>query len=170
MKTTWPIVVVYEDDRVKQKAVEFCDELLKRFWAEGGVDIDWLEVERLEHPKTARVAGKKAAEAEYVIVALRAEGGIPEGIKAWIESWLHLRGDREGALVGLVGSHAGGREKHLYLRNAAMRGGFDYLTEVPQAIAQPIPDSLEYCTLRAQQVTGVLTDILRRRIEPRTQL
>jgi hypothetical protein len=43
----------------------------------------------------------------------------------------------------------------------------DYLTEVPQEITQPIPNSLESFSERAQQVTSVLREILHKPTLPR---
>jgi hypothetical protein len=43
----------------------------------------------------------------------------------------------------------------------------DYLTEVPQEIAQPIPDSLESFSERAQYMTSVLDEILHKPTLPR---
>jgi len=42
----------------------------------------------------------------------------------------------------------------------------DYLTDVPPEITRPIPDSLESFSERAQQITSVLDEILRKPIHP----
>jgi len=57
-------------------------------------------------------------------------------------------------------------QKHHCLRNAAHHGAMDYLTQVPQDISRPIPDSLDSYTQRADQVTNLLDDILRQQAPP----
>jgi hypothetical protein len=42
----------------------------------------------------------------------------------------------------------------------------DYLTEVPQDISRSIPDSLDSYTERADQVTGLLANILQQQPPP----
>ena len=80
-----------------------------------------------------------------------------------------MRGERDGALISLFGKEAEAEslaEKHGYLRQVAHRGGMDYLTETPQSLSFSIPDSLDWCSARAESVTSVLDEILRTRGAP----
>ncbi len=165
-KATRPVVVIYEDDVAREAAVTFCDQLVQRFWSLCGFDISWWSFQLLAEGRASQEAASKAAGAELVIFAARPEGDLPALVDAWIESWLHLRGDREGALVGLMdpcGTLTGGATtKYLRLRTAAHRAGMDYLTQVPQNFTYAIPNSLESYSERAEQVTSVLDEILQR--------
>ena len=158
MKTTWSVVVVYEDNSARERAVQFCDNLVKRFWSQGEFEVQWCSFGWLKQTSSQLTSEEKAAEADVLVFAARPEGELPVEVATWFENWLHQRGDREGALVDLVApltSH-----KSAYLMHVAHRGGMDYLTGLPQSIGQPIPDSLEYFTERAQEVGGVLEEIL----------
>src|ERR1051326_3401035 len=106
-KTTWPVVVVYEDTAAREEAVKFCDLLIERFWARYGFDVGWWSFASLEASDSAREASQKASEAALIVFATRPEGEIPAGVKAWIATWLSQRGDREGALVGLMDPSGG---------------------------------------------------------------
>jgi hypothetical protein len=164
MKANLSVVVVYEDNVVRERAVGFCDHLVGRFWATCGFDVNWWSFGLLQESLGAGASAEKAAAADLIIFAAQSGEEMPVHVRAWVESWLDRRGDREGALVGLVehsgGASTGAADKQVYLRNIAHRSGMDYLTEVPQNILDLIPESLESYTDRAHQVTGVLDEIL----------
>lgn len=170
MKSIWQVLVVYEDTRTREETVHVCDLLVERSWSRCRFDINWCSFSMLQESLPAREAIEKAIPADLVIFALKPEGEIPERVKVWIESWLELRGKREGRLVGLrdpgPGLSARTPEKYLYLRNVAHRAGMDYLTHVPETIGRAIPDSLESCSERADRVTSVLDEILHQKTLP----
>jgi hypothetical protein len=170
MKANWSVAVVYEDAGMREGAVTFCDHLVARFWTECELDVGWWSFAHLQEPGSAKEAQQKAAKADMIVFATCAEGEIPLEVRAWVEAWLGRRGEREGALVGLlgrgvnqVGEMAG---KHVYLRNVAHRGGMDYLTGLPESISHPIPDSLESLSERADRITSVLDEILHHHSPP----
>ena len=165
MKPKWSVLAVYEDAESRQLAVQFCDCLVQRFWAECALDLSWCDWKGLAHPVAAREAGKKACDAELVIVALSPLGTIPGHVKVWLELAFQSRGEREGVLVGLPeappGYSAEAATTHMYLRKLAHQAGMDYLTAVPENLPTRVPESAEACNQRATQVTSVLDSILR---------
>jgi hypothetical protein len=173
-KAAWSVVVVYEDSEARERAVGFCDQLVGRFWTRFEFDVNWWSFAMLAEAAAAEEAAEKAARANLILVCATPEGDFPSWLEAWLETWLDRRGDGEGLLVGLMESGespgVGEGQKHHCLRNAAHRGGMDYLTQVPQDIARSIPDSLDSYTERADQVTRLLDDILRQRRPPPNQL
>ena len=169
-KAAWSVVVVYEDSATRERAVGFCDQLVKRFWTRFEFDVSWWPFALLGESTAATEAAEKAARAHLIVFSATPEGEFPARVKDWIETWLIRRGDREGMLAGLLepAENPSAREghKHVYLRNAAHRGAMDYLTQVPQDISRSIPDSLDSYTERADQVTSLLDDILRQQPPP----
>jgi len=171
MKRIWSIAVVYGDAKDRAQAVKVCDHLVERFWTQCEFAVSWWSSAMLERPELAQAAAEKAAQSDLLIFTLTAEEELPMPILCWVESWLKLRGERDGALVNLV---AGGLEPergigkaHAYLRNVAHRGGMDYLTHEPETICWAFPDSVESYTSRAHRVTSVLDEILRtQRVPP----
>ena len=163
-------MVVYEDATACERAVGFCDQLVKRFWAGFEFDLSWWKFTQLEDAELAKVAAEKAARADLLVFAANPEGDFPGPVKAWVETWLNQRGDLEGILVGVLEPAGGAADqeglKHHYLRHVAHHGAMDFLTEVPQDISRPIPDSLDSYTERADQVTHVLDDILHQQTLP----
>jgi len=164
MKKTWSIVVIYEDAATREHAVQACDHLVKRFWADGELDVNWWSCDMLANPGMARQGVEKAVQADLIILSLQRDRELASSVSEWIEGWLPERGDREGALVDLTGqdAEAGGAaaERHIYLRHAAHRAGMDYLTREPETISWCLPDSLESVAARADRVTSVLDEIL----------
>jgi hypothetical protein len=161
---------VYEDDEARRSAVQFCDALVNRYWQELGFDVTWERLLDIEAASLDQGKIAKAAEARIMLFALSPQTELSAAAKTWIECWLSSRGDREGVLVGLSGPAAGpsgsATDKSLYLRNAAVRGGMDYLTELPQNLSRSIPDSFESYTARADIVTSVLDEILNKQTPP----
>jgi hypothetical protein len=169
MKPNWPIVAVY-DERCREQAVNFCDSLVQRFWTTADLDVHGASVSNLNDHATFRNSSAKAVGAKFIVFALRPGGEMPSVVCDWIESWLALRGDREGAIVALNDPGAGLgtfiSQKFVYLRNVANRTAMDYLTELPNSAMYPIPDSLDSYSARADQVTSVLDQILHKPVPP----
>jgi hypothetical protein len=169
-RTAWSVVVVYEDGPAREQAVAFCDQLVNRFWARFRFDVNWWSFSLLQKEPTAAEAAEKAAQADLIILSSLQPEDFPAPVKAWIESWLNRRGDREGMLAGLMdpGAVLSGREaqKHHYLRQVARRAAMDYLTQLPQNIWHSIPESLDSYTERAAHVTSVLDEILHQHAPP----
>jgi hypothetical protein len=171
MKTTSSVVVVYEGEMTREVAVSFCDHLVERFWNRCGFDVSWWSFGQLESQRSALQAAERAIEADLIVFATRPEGEIPLAVHGWMESWLGQRGDREGALVDLTERRSGDYDetaRHLYLRKIAHRAGMDYLTQLPENISRPIPDSLESYSERADQVGSVMEEILHQNPPPRS--
>jgi ornithine cyclodeaminase/alanine dehydrogenase-like protein (mu-crystallin family) len=170
MKTE-SVVILFEDKPTREKAVKFCDQLVQRHWTRCEFRLTWLDFLALGDANAARDAAAKIRGADIVVFAARAEGRLPLIVTEWVEGWLANRKDHEGMLAGLIdgGPLATGwaADKHSWLRSVAHRAGMDYLTEVPQEITRPIPDSLESFSERAELVTSVLDEILHRPSLPR---
>lgn len=119
-------------------------------------------------------AARKAEQADLVIFAVGCVGDLAQDIKAWIERWIGRRGEREGAVIGLIDRQTWSGEiaslKEVYLRHSALRAGMDYLSHVPSTMTWAIPDSLDSYSERAGQVTHVLDDILHTHFRPSTDL
>jgi hypothetical protein len=169
-KMAWSVVVAYDDTSAREHAVDFCDQLVKRFWSKFEFNVSWWPFSLLQNEPTATEAAEKAAHADLVLLSSQRQEDFPATVKGWIEGWLSRRGDREGMLAGLTGTEPlpGGEEspKHRYLRQIAHRGEMDYLTQVPLNIWHPIPESLESYSNRAAEVGSVLDEILHHDVRP----
>jgi hypothetical protein len=159
------VVVVYEAPAIRERAVRFCERLAIE-QKSADMDMDWWSFTLLSHPTMANNAVEKAADADVVVFAMESRGDLPEEIKLWIEKWLNKRGEREGALVGLLGQEEGMRDsatfREMYLRHAARRAGMDYLSHAAPTLRRAIPDSIDSFSERAGRMTSVLDGILQK--------
>src|SRR6202012_3185964 len=151
------IVVIYENPAIREHAVRFCERLAEE-QKSPSAEMDWWSFHLLSNPGLASDAAQKAAGAEVVVFAMNSSGDLPTEIKLWIEKWLNKRGEREGALVGLLhreeGAVDGASFREIYMRHAARRAGMDYLCHAAPTVAQAIPDSLDSFSERAGRMTS----------------
>jgi hypothetical protein len=159
------VVIIYETPEVREHAIQFCEQVAAEQGDAALPELNWWSFHLLEQPAPAAEAVLKAAEADVVVFALDSRGDLPVEIKWWLEAWLNKRGEREGALVGLLKSEAEetygtASFRELYLRNIAHRAGMDYLCHAAPTVAKAIPDSIDSFNDRAGQMTSVLDSIL----------
>ena len=132
--------------------------------------LDHYSFEALSDAANAEAAARRAESAALVVFALTPGGELPPHVKRWIENWIGCRGEREGAIVGLVHHSAVWSEvaslKEIYLRHVALRAGMDYLCCLPAALPETMPDSPDSYRARATQVTSLLDEILRASTRP----
>jgi hypothetical protein len=168
VKERCEVLIIYEDAITRAEAVRFCDSLVQKFWSKNNFQIEWCPFADLQTKVSADKYAELAATAHILIFALRPEAGLPWDLHTWVESWLELRGEREGAVIGLLDTTATGESggTYCFLRQAAHRAGMDYLTQIPDSILHSISDSLDSYTQRAVEVTRVLDDILHERGKP----
>ena len=161
------VVVVYETPAIREHAVRFCERLAQEPESATTAEMNWWSFRLIGHSVAGGDAAQKAALADVVIFAMNAAGDLPDEIKLWIETWLNKRGEREGALVGLLAqeerSHEVAPFSEVYLRHIARRAGMDFLSHAAPTVAKAIPDSLDSFSERAGQMTSVLDSILRMR-------
>lgn len=159
------LVVIYETAAIREHAVRFCERLSREQDAAPVSEMDWWSFHSLGNSIPGTNAAVKAASADVIVFAMHAKGDLPDHIKWWIEAWLNKRGEREGALVGLLAREEPPYDmapfREIYLRNIALRAGMDYLSHAAPTAAKAIPDSLDSYNERAGQITSVLDNILR---------
>ncbi len=162
--TNWLVLVIHQEERTREEAVRVCDGLVRRFWASANFDIRWVSFDDLEREMSWPEATQLALEARLIIVSLALEGGLPGGVKRWMESWIDQRAGREGAAIIGVGEKpylsGPAAAKFRFLRHLAHRAGMDYLTEIPQQIGPAYPEDTEFYTARAEAMTKVMGQIL----------
>ena len=166
MKAIWSVAVIFEDAKAQEFAITFCDSLVRRFWSDFEFDVSWWAFEGLRQPDAADEALKKSSGADVIVFSLQSQSQIPAHVQRWTDAWLQRRGEREGALVGLLNAADESKDRAVveqgFLRQLANRAGMDFLTEVPQNLLRRFPETLESCSERAHQVTTVLDGILHR--------
>ena len=151
------IIVAYEDNTTRERAMTLLGPLPTRFDQEIGFAVTWWKFRYLQDPDISLVARQYAASADIVVFASDLPGLFPLSIMNWIESWTEKRSKDGGVLVPLIGSPHIPAElyttKLFYLKHIANRAGLDFL---PQSLLQqkqphiPIPtmpDEIHHATI-----------------------
>lgn len=159
-------VVLYEDLATRDRALEICDRLVRKFWADVEFQFNWWRFDFLNDSALAGDAVRLAARSELILLAAHAGRELPTPVKNWIENWLPLREPGFGVLVAMIGTEVdrfkGLSPIHVYLREAAQRANMDYLPQVIDAPLGNLDASIETIANRAEKVTSLLDDILHR--------
>jgi hypothetical protein len=166
---TCSVVILSEDEIQRDRAQKFCNALTDRFWTQCEFDIAWFTFADLADMKKSAASAHGAGATDVVVVACAPGEKMPTDIHLWVEQWISHRCDREGSLVSLVDNTADcGSGREVYLRNVARRGGLDFLTWVPDTLLGALPENTDSVCERATRISGILEDILRKPIAPRT--
>ncbi len=128
------IVVLYDGDATRARALTACDFLVNQFWKDVELEFHWWRTDFLRDTTLATVASTNAVASDFLIVCLESHREIAPALESWFEGWLRNRRGREGALVDLT-NYSGSKEEltliQTFLREVSQRGSFDYLTAIP---------------------------------------
>src|SRR5262249_32800655 len=106
------------------------------------------------------------ADANMIVLSLRARQELPADHKQWIESWLTRRDQRKSALVALIASteELPAEKSGIvgYLQSVARLGHMDLFTHFFGANDPPAHLSAEEITQKASVITPLLDEILQR--------
>ena len=128
------IVVLYDDDSTRDRAMDACDYLVNQFWKDVELKIHWWRLDFLNDAALAGIAASNAIKSDFLIICLQPHEVISPSLESWFEIWLPHRGEKDGALVNLLGN--GEKENsspqiEQFLKYVCRRGNFDYLTSIP---------------------------------------
>ena len=156
------VVVGYDDQPSRDAALRLCQHLEKNFQGDLDFAFTWWKFKYLVEPALARQASEAAARADLIIISTHYDHELSPDIQDWIEEWVPMRKNQEGALTALT------REAHhpelwvsplgLYLSAVAQRAQLDFIS--PHSLIQD--DAWQTIRSREHQVTPLLNEILRR--------
>jgi hypothetical protein len=130
---TLNVTLAYQDSQTRAWAREVYEQICKLAGGEEVVRATWWNIGELGEPGVLAGAVSKAIRADAIVLAVRADEGLPLPFYVWINSWLPHRALSNGALVTLVGhsersaAHAGRVRE--YFRAVAKEGRLDLLTQ-----------------------------------------
>jgi hypothetical protein len=159
-------VVVYEDDRTRDRGLRLYNKIEREFWSEIEFEFSWWRFDYLGDPDLAREAAGAATRADWVVFSAHGGLELPPVVRKWIETWSSRKANRTSAMVALVGvendAHKGMTPIHNYLREVAQQAGMDYFAHVLEAWPNRPEVSINEIERRAGEVTAVLDDIIHR--------
>src|SRR5262245_18018978 len=101
-KFPFDLVIAYEDTTTRNRALSLYDHLAQQLLDDYDFRCTWWKLGLLNNPPLMEQASDAAAEANMVVVSLRAAQELSEPARLWTESWLAKRGNQKSALVTSV--------------------------------------------------------------------
>jgi hypothetical protein len=160
---TCNIVVLYDGDASRTRAMSACDFLVGQFWEHVELNFHWWRTDFLRDPTLARVAAADAIGTDFLIISSDQRDTPSPLLEQWFESWLAQRPQQhqhQGALVDLTTSPGGqvygfAETREQFFREVCRRGNFDYLTTLAEAGPEFSAPSAA-----PPNVKGIIEDIL----------
>jgi len=135
------VTVVYQDPLTHQWATELWARVEPLIGREGTCRKSW-SISHLAEPLAFAGAVQAAAEADVLMISVRAAGDLPLILRVWIDAWLPRRARRAGALVALIGlpaqPDAQSDRTHQYLEAVARQAGLDFLPRERKLPEEPL--------------------------------
>jgi hypothetical protein len=165
-KFPFDLVVAYEDRQTRSRALHLYDHLAQQLLDDYDFKCAWWKFDHLADIALREHAADDAADANMIVLSLRAEKEIPAACKAWIEAWLPRRDHRKSALVALIAGDEKADTSRLvtYLQSVARLGHLDLFTHFFGLNEPPGSLSIAAVQERASTMTPVLDEILQRQI------
>ncbi len=101
-KPRFIVVIAYEDRLTGGRAKHFYDNLIAEIEDECAFSVELWNFQVLGSSEIRNSAAQAAARADFVILSLRGNVGLPAEIKRWIETWSKLLHNRSAALIVLT--------------------------------------------------------------------
>ena len=158
------VLVLYEDTATRRRGLTACDYLVQHFWAEVEFEFHWWRTDFLADASLAAAAAEKAARANLIFLCSAATGEPSVALKAWFDSWIGNRREREGLLVNLLTGDPPAQHRRAgesFLRDISRRAELDYLGTFPQTSTGTFPASVADAEQRAKTMSAILDGLLR---------
>jgi hypothetical protein len=127
-KPRFSVVVVYEDRLTGVRAKHFYDSLIEEVEDECDFSLQLWNFQVLASSEIRNSAAQAAARADFVILSLRGNVGLPAETKRWIETWSRLLHNRSAALIVLTKKRRTAASILTYLESVANRKGIAFFS------------------------------------------
>jgi hypothetical protein len=101
-KPIFKVVIVYEDVSTGRRAKLFYDKFIHELKHDCLFSLQLWSFQVLAIPEIRESAADSITHADFVILSLHGEAGIPARMRQWIETWSSQISDRGPALIALV--------------------------------------------------------------------
>jgi len=163
-KDPFDLVVAYEDRVTRSRALHLYDHFAQELLDDYDFQCSWWKCEHLCDATLLEQAANAAAEANMIVVSVRATTDLAAPVKQWIESWLPRRTPGKSALAALFGTEKSKAHDigpaHAYLQRAARLAHMDFFAHSFELGTAPRFDPSQIWE-RERRITPVLAEILR---------
>ena len=158
-KFPFDLVVAYEDTDTHNRALHLYDNVARQLLDDYDFQCSWWKFDQLSDERLRQEAADAAADANMVILSIRAHTDLPLPHKLWLDDWISRRRSGKAALVVMIAGTSNPERDAApviaYLQNAARKGRMDFFThafEVPtqlriveremRPVQKPIPAAI----------------------------
>src|SRR5947207_10261031 len=97
-------LVAYEDATTRDRAMQTCDRLVRKFWKDVEFDFSWWRFDFLVDGGIVNAAVNAAVNSDLILISAHAGRELPGPVQRWIETWLPRRPGGGGVLVAMIGT------------------------------------------------------------------
>lgn len=163
-KFPFDLVVSYEDTITRNHALQLYDHLAQKLLDDYDFQCTWWKFDHLRNSTLMEQASDAAAEANMIIMAIRAGKELPAIAKTWVNSWIARKDNRKSALVAVIAGVDPVRKEpcpaQVYLQKVARSAKMDFFSHSFDAPKETPSYSVETIAERAEKVTPLLEEIL----------
>lgn len=167
-KLPFDLVVAYEDLETRNRALHLYDHLAQQLLDDYDFQCSWWKFDHLANATLRQQAADAAAEANMVILSIRAHHELPRAHQLWLKEWVSRRHHRKAALVTMIaGTSAPGRDASpalACLQNAARLARMDFFTHAFELPRQPRETPDAPFPAQAPAAASLLQGLLQNRI------
>jgi hypothetical protein len=131
------VMVLYEDDATRRRAITAHDQLIQSRSANIDFEFHWWRTHFLTDPELAAGAAEHAARADVFMVCSTPEMGPSPRLRTWFGDWARRRDGRPGALANLTTTSSTDDSAHPasedFLREICAQAKLDFLGSFPSA-------------------------------------
>jgi hypothetical protein len=164
-KDPFDLVVVYEDRATRSRALHLYDYLAQQLLDDHDFQCSWWKCDLLRDAALFEQATNAAADANMIIISVRATADLSAAVKRWIEQWVPRRTTRKSALAALFGADkskpADVSPAHAYLQRVARLGHMDFFAHTFDLDSPRLGFDPQRLLERERRITPVMQEILR---------
>lgn len=163
-KYPFDLVVSYEDTTTRNHALQLYDHLAQKLLDDYDFQCTWWKFDHLRNSTLMEQAVDAAAEANMIIMTIRAGKELPAIARKWVDQWVGRKDNRKSALVAVIAGVEPQRREacpaQLYLQKVARTAKMDFFSHAFNLPKEPPSYSVETIAERAEKVTPLLEEIL----------
>lgn len=95
------VIVLYDSAVTREKALRFCDHLMRQFGEDLNFAFEWWRTDFLAEIPLAEISAAQAKDADVFIICINPGEQLAPPVKQWFDSWADKHAGRPGALVDL---------------------------------------------------------------------
>jgi hypothetical protein len=131
-------VAVYEDSSTESRVDEFRQGFSLELGQNCSLDKQMWPLSELRMPQLRAIAAADAANADLIIISVRAAESLPDAVQNWIDLWAKRKGNRPAVLLALFDRLERGSSTsiQIHLKEVAKRTKMEFLVQSDESVEE----------------------------------